>query len=299
MPDSSVTTARSLADIEQAIKAAVYTPIAELRATAWVTPEPVPFAERRQGRKLVLRPGQRWSKAAFDCAWFHFTGTVPTAAAGTNIVLLIDLNGEGCVADEGGRPVLGLTSISSGFSRELGEPGKRVVPFRRDAAGSEAVDLWVEAGANDLFGVRRNNGVLQEAAIAIRNPELHALLRQLPEDSSRAVRLRRALETAGALLRDFTKEEAAAARALLCPELTRRNKAAPLTVWAVGHAHMDLAWLWPIRETIRKSGRTFATAVSMLSLIRQILYGKRFFREEFGKDPACLWQPDVFGYSGS
>ena len=58
MPDFSVTTARSLADIEQAIKAAVYTPIAELRATAWVTPEPVPFAERRQGRKLVLRPNQ-------------------------------------------------------------------------------------------------------------------------------------------------------------------------------------------------------------------------------------------------
>ena len=107
MPDSSVTTARSLADIEQGIKAAVYTRIAELRATAWVTPEPVPFAELRQGRKLVLRPGRRWSKAAFDCAWFHFTGTVPAAAAGTNIVLLIDLNGEGCVVDEGGRPVLG------------------------------------------------------------------------------------------------------------------------------------------------------------------------------------------------
>src|SRR5437868_13803905 len=35
------------------------------------------------------------------------------------------------------------------------------------------------------------------------------------------------------------------------------------------------------------------------SLIRQILYGKRFFREEFGKNPVCLWQPDVFGYSGS
>ena len=135
MPDSSVTTARPLADIEQAIKAAVYTPIAELRVTAWVTPEPVPFAERRQGRELVLRQGRRWSKAAFDCAWFHFTGTVPTIAAGKEIVLLIDLNGEGCVADEGGRPVLGLTSISSGFSRELGEPGKRVVPFRRDASG--------------------------------------------------------------------------------------------------------------------------------------------------------------------
>jgi alpha-mannosidase len=98
MPDSSVTTPRSLDDIEQAIKAAVYTPIAELRATAWVTPEPVPFAERRQGRKLALRPGQRWSKAAFDCAWFHFTGTVPPAATDREIVLLIDLSGEAALS---------------------------------------------------------------------------------------------------------------------------------------------------------------------------------------------------------
>ena len=22
-----------------------------------------------------------------------------------------------------------------------------------------------------------------------------------------------------------------------------------LTAWSIGHAHIDLAWLWPIRET--------------------------------------------------
>lgn len=35
------------------------------------------------------------------------------------------------------------------------------------------------------------------------------------------------------------------------------------------------------------------------SLIRQFLYGKRFFKEEFGKDCRVLWLPDVFGYSGN
>ena len=35
------------------------------------------------------------------------------------------------------------------------------------------------------------------------------------------------------------------------------------------------------------------------SLVRQILYGKRFFREEFGIDVKNVWLPDVFGYSGS
>lgn len=35
------------------------------------------------------------------------------------------------------------------------------------------------------------------------------------------------------------------------------------------------------------------------SLVRQFLYGKRFIREEFGKDTTLVWLPDVFGYSAA
>ncbi|MCI8387302.1 MAG: alpha-mannosidase [Clostridiales bacterium] len=35
------------------------------------------------------------------------------------------------------------------------------------------------------------------------------------------------------------------------------------------------------------------------SLVRQVLYGKRFFKEEFGVDNRVLWLPDVFGYSAA
>lgn len=35
------------------------------------------------------------------------------------------------------------------------------------------------------------------------------------------------------------------------------------------------------------------------SLVRQILYGKRFFKEEFNVDNEILWLPDVFGYSAA
>ena len=37
--------------------------------------------------------------------------------------------------------------------------------------------------------------------------------------------------------------------------------------------------------------------ISGESMIRQILFGKKFFREEFGKESEILWLPDVFGYS--
>ena len=35
------------------------------------------------------------------------------------------------------------------------------------------------------------------------------------------------------------------------------------------------------------------------SLVRQIFYGKKFFKDEFGVDSKVLWLPDVFGYSAS
>lgn len=35
------------------------------------------------------------------------------------------------------------------------------------------------------------------------------------------------------------------------------------------------------------------------SLVRQFIYGKRFFKKEFGADNRILWLPDVFGYTGA
>ena len=79
--------------------------------------------ERIQGQGQSIEIGESWGKL-WDCAWFHFTGTVPQTAAGQNVVLLIDLNGEGCVFDTEGSPVLGLTTVPSTFNHKLGNPGK-------------------------------------------------------------------------------------------------------------------------------------------------------------------------------
>ena len=127
-------------------------------------------------------------------------------------------------------------------------------------------------------------------------------------------------------------------------------------VTAVGHTHIDIAWLWTVEQAIQKSQRSFSTVLKLMeeypeyefiqsqpqlydlvkahypdlykkikarvaegrweaegamwveadcnltsgeSLVRQILYGKKFFKEEFGKDNEILWLPDVFGYSAA
>ena len=57
---------------------------------------------------------------------------------------------------------------------------------------------------------------------------------------------------------------AAAVRAALRPLFTLHTDPATVDVTGVGHAHIDTAWLWPVRETIRKCGRTFASQIALI-----------------------------------
>lgn len=175
-------------------------------------------------------------------------------------------------------------------------------------------------------------------------------------DKSRHHRIHYVLHRATSELVQFTVEEARRARMILAPELAKCGGTPSLTLSAIGHAHIDLAWLWPLRETIRKAARTFSTVLMMMdrypdyrfgasqaqlyhwmkdhypplyrkikeqvtagrwevqgacwvepdsnlsggeALVRQILYGKRFFRDEFGVDTRFIWLPDIFGYNGA
>ncbi|GIO85711.1 alpha-mannosidase [Paenibacillus faecis] len=343
---------------------AVYRTVTPLRVTAWVTPEPVPYADRMTGERLELQPGDSWGEL-WGCAWFRFQGTVPGELAGEKVVLLIDVNGELCLVDEEGTPRQGLTNINSEFDFSLGLPGKRVVDVAFPAAGGEVIDLWADGGNNDLFG-RFRGGTLKEADIAVcREPvrELYydfevliELAEQLPEASSRRAQIVQSLYEAANMLAVIDEETVRNAKAKVAPQLAKRGGDPTITVSAIGHAHIDLAWLWPIRETIRKGARTFSTVLRNMekypdyvfgasqpqlyawmkehypklygrikeriregrweaqgamwvepdtnisggeALVRQILYGKRFFREEFGQDMKVLWLPDVFGYTGS
>ena len=102
----------------------------------------------------------------FDCGWFHFTHG-PQSAHGKKVCLLLDVNGEMCVYNDKGEPVRGLTNGSSTFDSQLGSPGKRVLDFLQSAKGGESVDVWADAGCNDLFGVLSNDGTLELASIAV------------------------------------------------------------------------------------------------------------------------------------
>jgi alpha-mannosidase len=365
MAEADSLPSKSLDRFLHALEAAVYRPVADLTITAWRTKEPVHFSRRMSGRRLDLTVGQSWG-SLFDCAWFRFKGVVPASAVGQPVVLLIDVNGEACVVDAAGNPALGLTNVSSVFDMSLGRPGKRVVPITPRARGGEKIDLWADAGANDLFGALQQNGEVREACIAVCREPLRALHRDmevlldlwrcLPAAEPHAKRLIRGLTEARHAAGSLSDPEVAAARRICAGLLARRGGDPSLVVSAIGHAHIDLGWMWPFRESVRKGIRTFATALALLerypdyvfgasqaqlwqwmkesspalyarmkaavragrlepqgamwvepdtnvtggeSLVRQVLFGKRFFRDEFGIDVRNLWLPDAFGYSGS
>ncbi len=345
------------------IKSNIYNPVGELEVTAYNTPEPVPFEQRTSGDRLSLKPGQRWGQL-FDCAWFNFKGKIPAEAVGKNVVLLIDLSGEALLVDEQGKPAGILTTGSSIFEISLGDPGKTVVPITQNGQEGTPIDIWADAGNNDLLGAFQNNGTLQFANIATKNEAVEQLyydyvvlldlLDQLDETSVRYQKILYALHKTMIELVDFSDERISKARAHLAPELDRKNGDYGLQVTAIGHSHIDLAWLWPIRETIRKGARTFSHVLRMMeqypdykfgatqpqlyqwmkthypdlysrikekvaegqwellggmwiepdsnavggeSFIRQFLYGKKFFKEEFGENINNLIMPDTFGYS--
>jgi alpha-mannosidase len=368
MPSFVPYTRRQLQAVLGAIRESIYDVVDQLEITAWRTPEPVPYAERTRGEELHLQVGDKWGDL-FDCAWFRFRGRIPESVRGRAVVALLDVNGEMCVVDGEGTPVRGLTSVTSDFDETLGGPGKRVLPLATAARGGEQVEIWADAGCNDLFGNLQGNGAVKEACLAVCNPEVRALfydyevlldsLTVLPEKSARYEHIVVALHDVAYLLNQvgpISDELAGRARERLAPVLGKRGGDPSLNISAIGHAHMDLAWLWPIRETKRKGARTFATALAQMdqypdylfaasqaqlfqwmkedypalyerikarvkdgrlepqgalwvesdtnlvageAFIRQMLYGRRFFREEFGVEVDYVWLPDTFGYTAA
>ena len=98
---------------------------------------------------------------------------------------------------------------------------------------------------------------------------LRLLGEEVDPESLRAAKIADALEQA-TLAIDFEQDEEgrnasyARAREVLAPALAARNGSTAPVFYAIGNAHLDLAWLWPMEETYRKTSRTFAAQLRLL-----------------------------------
>ncbi len=259
--------------------------IGEIRRHVWS--ERIPVAEiavhetrahltpnRAAGlRYRGVEPGFRWGKPGWT-AWFRLRASLPRAYAGEQVHLLFDAEGE-CLAFRAGRPLQGL------------DAHHRHLPLTRRARTGERIELLVEAGANNAFGTFEVR-TLREAALAVFLPELWEALHDLqtlfdlaealPPESTRRARLVRGLNAAvdRFTFEDTSRESLRASarriRQTLKPLLAARADASAQTVAALGHAHIDVAWLWPLAETKRKVGRTFATVLALMEQYPDFLF---------------------------
>lgn len=284
MSDSTTPVAQltSLEILVLKIQAAIYTPVVPLEITSWLTTEPVSFAARESGEKSTPALGQPWGRRLFDCAWMKFSATLPAGLAGRPLVARIDINGELCVVDAAGVPVRGLTNVKSTFDERLGGPAKTIYQLPAAIITGDRVEFWADCGFNDLFGFLKDNGVIALAEIATCRDDVRQLyydletLRDfqldLPAGDPLHARLEADIEAVAATFDCTDCTGVQAARAALRPWFESAVKDR-LQVHAVGHAHLDLAWLWPIRETIRKGARTFASALYNIDRYPEYIFG--------------------------
>ncbi|PZE93384.1 glycoside hydrolase family 38 C-terminal domain-containing protein [Curtobacterium sp. MCBD17_008] len=265
--------------------------------TAWheLPGEPIAPAE---GLTLDFEPyevGTPWG-AAWGTTWFRLSGTVPAEWAGQRVEALVDL---GFDKNMPGFQCEGLVYLSDGTPVKSLNPRNQWVLITEAAVGGETVEFFVEAASNPVLLDYHPFLVTQEGDIRTSSPkrlytsrrmdlavfaaEVHELaldidvLLELQEElpqGPRRMRILQALDDAlDALDLQHIPETAPDARAALAEVLAAPAEASAHRISAVGHAHIDSAWLWPVRETIRKVARTTSSMTELIGQTDDFLYG--------------------------
>ncbi|WP_163506344.1 alpha-mannosidase [Fodinicola acaciae] len=272
--------------LRQRIRPALYVRTAPLTVRAWhVDGEPVPTADalaaHADGRFESFEVGQAWG-TPWSTTWFELTGEVPADWRGERVEVVLDLGFEG---DGPGFQAEGLAYDIDGVPIKGISPKNAYVPV---ADGTGNVHIFVEAAANpavlhDFLPTDLGDKLtapqvkiyrLAKAEIAVRDEDvwqlihdvevLDEVMRELPVTEPRRHLILRALERALDML-DLhdVPGTAAAAREQLAEALAQPANASAHRLSATGHAHIDSAWLWPLRETVRKAARTFANVTAL------------------------------------
>ena len=291
--DSGLVERRIRRELAERVMPSMYSATMPMLVTAWDTPgEPVPHdvavaALAAEGRPFEV--GSKWSRP-WGTTWFGFRADVPAEWVGPQLEAVVDL---GFHPDSAGFQAEGLVWVPAGHGDVPYQglhPRRHGVPLPSSPAGP--LEIVIEAASNPFFpNVGRRNGrlgslstagdqplyTLRQAVLAQRDDTvfhllldvevLLGLMSALPATDKRRQRLLRQLEIAFDVLDlDDVRATAAEARIALEAALALPARAGAHHVVGVGHAHIDSAWLWPIRETVRKCARTFSSATRMMDL---------------------------------
>ena len=221
---------------------------------------------------------ERWG--GYDqTTWFRMYATVPATFSGKRVVALLNPCAHSYIAgvgphEESGEGLVYVNGVPrQGIDRNhdflvLAEKGKRGIRY----------DIALECCPSTRFD---SSHVFAYADIAIMHTELWDFYwdgmayldaaRFMPEsDTARQRLLVLLFETARMVDVDALDDDALIASSVKARKRLQRGlkdfPAAPHggALALIGHSHIDTAWLWPLRETKRKVGRTFATMLRLM-----------------------------------
>lgn len=363
-----------------------YEPLGEISWEAFPTMEYLTPEDALKQAFKPVSPGYTWGKI-WEYCWFKGSITLPENAKGKRIVMDLKPDGESALFVNGKsfgtyraswvhEPHHYVEDNVLSFCAEGGEHFDLLMEtyaghYFPDAAGGGCATGPVLPGSYEDPAVEGERRVLGKCTYGIWNEDayqlymdvdtLNRLLTTLDETSLRAAKIARALEQF-TLIVDFEQPREGRihsyqeAREALRPVMEAKNGSSAPVFYAVGNAHLDLAWLWPMAETYRKTERTFAAQLRLIeeypeykfiqsqpasyemckehypelfarikeaikggqwiadgamwvepdtnmasgeALIRQLVHGKRYYKEEFDVDSRVLWLPDTFGYTAA
>ncbi len=358
---------------EDALWKSIYVPLETLELEGHASTLRLTYEQAAAGNFRPMPVGTEWG-AKWEYGWFRTRIVTPPEAGGKRLVIRLETGGESLVW------VNGRITGSVGW-------GHTEITLSRSAQPGEVFDLLFETYAGhgrisvgdgpNLWGFQTvpepppaqvkvgecTVGIWREEVyqLALDFTTLYELRGRLDPLSLRTAQIDEGLMDA-TLLVDFELPEPEmlktieAGRARLKPLLDCKNGPTMPTLFAFGHAHIDVAWLWPLQETERKMARTVINQLALFeeypqhvflqsqphlytmlakhypelyerftravregrviadggmwveadtnisggeSLIRQILYGRQYFKDVLGVESKVLWLPDVFGYSGA
>ena len=184
------------------------------------------------------------------------------------------MRGEACLLLDG-VPYQGFTPKVDWYHKAA----KNLIPLASICKPGEDFSLLIDASANDLFGAQKEEYRLRECALVTFDEGLYQrlldisllldLAETLPEKTVRRQRLVYGLNK----VCDAWNTDREMVQSILGDLLSKPAHASALTAFSVGHAHLDLAWLWPLSETRRKGARTFANALRLLEQYPDYVFG--------------------------
>ena len=258
-----------------------YRPLGVVPMEGFVTQAQLRPEEAQQEAFAPMPVGTAWG-AKWDYGWFRGAFELPAEVEGARVVLAPNVGGESIVYVNGVAAGARDRRHSEITLSRSATPGTRYEVLiesyaghgpRNSHAGPTPPDRETvpEPGTTQVVVGETTFGIWYEEVyqLWLDVETLFQLRENLDENSLRVAEIDRGL-------RDFTlivdfelpREEmlatVRAGRERLAPLLAAVNGSTTPEMFAFGHSHIDVAWLWPLAETERKMGRTMSTQLALM-----------------------------------